>query len=92
MGQKGFAKSGKLDPHFTWVQLRVIFNTCMFIFQTAEVLAVKLLIPGNLPENLQPSNTARHLSCSLDRVPFRATLLTVVSQQQMEANNYTSLL
>lgn len=55
---------------FTWVQFRVIFDVFMFIFQAAELLAVMLLTPGNLPENLQTSKAVRNSSYSLDMASF----------------------
>lgn len=63
----------------------------MFVFQAAELLAVTLLSPGNLPENLQTSKPVRKSSSSLDMISFWGTLLSVISQQQLKANNYNLL-
>lgn len=63
----------------------------MFIFQAAELLAVTLLSPGNLPENLRTSKPVRKSSSSLDMISFWGTLLSVISQQQLKANNYNLL-
>lgn len=64
----------------------------MFIFQAAELLAVTLLSPGNLPENLQTSKPVRKSSSYLqDMISFWGTLLSVISQQQLKANNYNLL-
>lgn len=52
---------------------------------------VMLLSPGKLPENLQTSKPVRNSSSSLDMVSFWVTLLSVISQQQLKANNYNLL-
>lgn len=87
----GFRKCKLDSARFTCVRFRVIFDVFMFIFQAAELLAVLLLTPGILPENLQTSKAVRNSSYSLDMVSFWGTLPSVISQQQLKANNYNLL-
>jgi len=60
---------------------------CLY-FRQPNYWQLCCLRPGNLPENLQTSKAVRNSSYSLDRVSFRGSLLSVISPQQLKANNY----